>query len=68
MGRAGGEEKIHEVLSNNKEGRSQGRLPGISGYRVQLFRKKKMKLSKRHSKQREDPGKKSQLVRGEGNW
>lgn len=37
----GGEEKIHEVLSNNKEGRSQGRLPGISGYRVQLFREKK---------------------------
>lgn len=40
LGRGRGE-KIHEVLSNNKEGGSQGRLPGISGYRVQLFRKKK---------------------------
>lgn len=38
---AGRGEKIYEVLSNNKEGGSQGRLPGISGYRVQLFRKKK---------------------------
>lgn len=36
-----GGEKMREVLSNNKEGGSQGRLPGISGYRVQLFRKKK---------------------------
>lgn len=55
MWRAGGR-KIYEVLRNNKEGRSQGRLLGISGYRVQLFRKK-MKLGKRHSKQREDPAK-----------
>lgn len=48
---------IYEVVRNNKEGRSQGRLFGISGYRVQLFGKKKMKLGKRHSKQREDPAK-----------